>query len=73
MSKETEVEELPVDADLVGKPCCYCGTPSEGHFAIYRDGFGEGPEVPLCDEHGGTDDPSASDIWARIVALREAS
>jgi hypothetical protein len=52
--------------EFVGKPCAYCGQPSEGFFSIHRDGFDEGPEVALCIEHGGYETPSCEEIWDRI-------
>lgn len=47
--------------------CAYCGEPSEGRFTIHRDGFGVGPEVPLCDACGGDTWPSLYDIWYAIA------
>lgn len=74
MSATTETDEdLTVDAELVGKPCSYCGKPCEGHFAIHRDGFCVGPEVPLCDEHGGSEEPTVEAIWTRLAMLRAAT
>jgi hypothetical protein len=46
--------------------CSFCGKPAEGNYAIHRDGFGEGPEVPLCDRCGGRPWPTESTIWAKI-------
>jgi hypothetical protein len=51
------------------EPCAYCGKPSEGNYAVHRDGFGVGPEVPLCDECGNDDTLSCPDIWDRIAQL----
>lgn len=47
--------------------CTYCGKPAEGNYSIHRDGFGVGPEVPLCDACGGSEEPSAGEIWRRIA------
>jgi len=49
--------------------CEYCGNPAEGNYSVHRDGFGEGPEVWLCDFCGGPDlaSPSLQDIWAKIA------
>lgn len=47
--------------------CFFCGAPAEGNHSIERDEFGEGPEVPLCDAHGGGELPSCEQIWARIA------
>lgn len=48
--------------------CAACGKPAEGHFAIHRDGFGEGPEVPLCDACGRENGPSCEALWEAIAA-----
>lgn len=46
--------------------CAYCGKhPTEGNCAIHRDGFGEGPEVPLCDACGGEGSPTCEEIWKK--------
>jgi hypothetical protein len=49
--------------------CAFCGDVAGGtpEYTIHRDGFGEGPEVPLCRRCGGTDAISCSEIWARIA------
>jgi hypothetical protein len=46
--------------------CTFCGKLAEGNYSIHRDGFGEGPEVPLCDGCGGRPTPTEQAIWARI-------
>lgn len=33
------------DPEIIGKPCCYCGKPSEGYYAIHEDASTEGPEL----------------------------
>ena len=50
------------------KTCAYCGHPAQGNWSIHRDGFGDGPEVDLCDDCGDADHPTCEDIWARIAA-----
>lgn len=47
--------------------CAFCGQPAGGNFSIHRDGFGVGPEVPLCDACGGHEEPSGPEIWDRIA------
>jgi hypothetical protein len=47
--------------------CAYCGGPAEGNYSIHRDGFGEGPEVDLCDAHGGQPEPGLGEVWERIA------
>lgn len=49
-----------------GEACIHCNKVTEGHFAIHRDGFGEGPEVPLCNACGSGPTPTCEEIWARI-------
>lgn len=46
--------------------CAYCCAGIQGNFSIHRDGFSEGPEVPLCDECGSETGPSTDEIWSRI-------
>ena len=46
--------------------CAYCGDVAEGNYAIHRDGFGIGPEVPLCDGCGSEETPTCEQIWHRI-------
>ena len=46
--------------------CAFCGGPSDGNYSIHRDGFGDGPEVDLCDTCGGDEKPSCCEIWDRI-------
>lgn len=50
-----------------GPHCAYCARPSAGNYAVHRDGFGVGPEVPLCDACGSLPTPTLEDIWARIA------
>lgn len=52
--------------------CSYCGGPAEGNYSIHRDGFGDGPEVDLCDRHGEGWEPSCEEIWERIAERRAA-
>lgn len=52
-----------MNGDLV---CVYCGKPAEGNYSVHRDGFGVGPEVPLCDACGEGLQPTLDEIWARI-------
>lgn len=47
--------------------CAYCGEKAEGHYSIHRDGFGVGPEVPLCDWCGSKPEPTCDEIWDRIA------
>lgn len=49
--------------------CAYCGKTAQGNFAIHRDGFGEGPEVDLCDGCGACDETvlSCETIWEKFA------
>lgn len=47
--------------------CAYCGKRAEGGYAIHRDGFGEGPEVPLCEACGEDEALTCDRIWRRIA------
>jgi hypothetical protein len=53
--------------------CAACGdTASVGPdgeplYTIHRDGFGEGPDVPLCAECGADELPDCPTIWAMIA------
>mgnify|MGYP000542297850 CR=1 FL=1 len=51
---------------LLNSRCSYCGEPAQGNYSIHRDGFGIGPEVPLCNSCGAHTDPSEEVIWAKI-------
>ena len=46
--------------------CAYCRNATQGNHTIHRDGFGEGPEVALCDACGSQPTPTEREIWARI-------
>lgn len=63
-----ENHEFP-NEDLAGKTCAACGKPSEGYRSIHRDWFGEGPEVPLCNDCGLHEYPSCPELWNRIRFL----
>lgn len=69
-----------VDWDLLIKParpvlirelCAACGNRAEGNFSIHRDGFGDGPEVPLCDACGCGPVPTLTEIWDAIAQRRK--
>ncbi len=66
MDKSIE-SEAPALSLLLSGRCAYCGNPAQGNHAIHRDGFGEGPEVPLCDACGAYPEPTCEQIWARIA------
>jgi hypothetical protein len=50
----------------VTEDCAYCGEPAQGNYAIHRDGFGDGPEVELCDDCAAYPHPTCDEIWALI-------
>ncbi len=51
----------------INERCAMCGENAEGNYAIHRDGFGEGPEVPLCDECGSFSTPTCEEIWEKLL------
>lgn len=52
--------------------CSYCGALSEGQYSVHRDGFDQGPEVPLCNKCGAGDEPTLAKIWAKIAQPSDA-
>lgn len=76
MSTKPEQPRAPqgLASDATTKPlqlvCAACARPAQGEFAIHRDGFGEGPEVPLCNDCGGPGSPTCEELWERIAKLR---
>lgn len=71
-----------VDYDLIPAPkelpkvlrfelCAACGEPVQGNYAVHRDGFGDGPEVDLCDRCGGFETPTLPQLWAMIANRRK--
>lgn len=53
---------------MAKKKCAYCGATTDGEkYAVHRDGFGVGPEVPLCDTCGEGERPTLREIWDRIA------
>lgn len=49
------------------RSCVYCDKVAGTRFAIHRDGFGEGPDVPLCDACGEDDAITCEMIWVRVA------
>lgn len=49
--------------------CAYCGKTVKGvaKYAIHRDGFAVGPEVPICNDCGSHPSPTCEEIWSRIA------
>lgn len=47
--------------------CVFCHTSAQGNYSVHRDGFGVGPEAPLCDACGSGSGPSLMEIWAEIA------
>jgi hypothetical protein len=52
--------------------CAACGAPAQGNYSIHRDGFCDGPEVPLCNGCGSEETPTLPQIWAAIARRRKA-
>lgn len=64
------VKDAPMSLDkLLNSLCVYCGKKSEGNHYIHRDGFGKGPEVPLCDKCGAHPIPTCEQIWEKISEI----
>jgi hypothetical protein len=53
--------------------CAYCHKPAEGRYSVHRDGFCEGPQVPLCDACGSGNQPSLHQIWRRIAQNKKSA
>lgn len=53
--------------------CVFCKKLIDGEpeYSIHRDGFGEGPDVPLCNGCGGSPSPTCAEIWERLAKERE--
>lgn len=56
--------------------CANCGLFSQGNFSVHTggigdDGFGTGPEAPLCDSCGGEETPSLEDVLTNIARRQE--
>ena len=47
--------------------CSFCERETDGNFLIHRDGFGVGPEVPLCAYCAASTGPSCVEIWNKIA------
>jgi len=50
--------------------CAACGAGIKGEPGgrIHRDGFCEGPEVPLCHDCGAYETPTCPELWGMIAA-----
>ncbi len=72
---ETEAKRRRVKPESAHGKCAWCLKPSEGNFTIHDTADLDGPEVPLCDEHGGKATPTCEDIWdvIRIRKLQNGS
>lgn len=55
-----------VENKLRQEKCAFCGEPAEGDHSIHQNGFGEGPEVELCNKCGSQPEPTEVQIWAKI-------
>lgn len=51
--------------------CAACGSLIvDFSYSIHRDGFCDGPEVPLCDACGAHETPTCGELWAAIRERR---
>ncbi|CAB4131453.1 hypothetical protein UFOVP276_206 [uncultured Caudovirales phage] len=68
---ESNVKDVSKEIQRIAdtQHCAYCFAEivGEPERAIHRDGFGIGPEVPLCMVCGSTPTPTCEDIWAKIA------
>lgn len=53
-------------------PACGAAIKGRAHFGIHRDGFGQGPQVSICDACGGNEAITCEDLWAAIKVRRNA-
>jgi hypothetical protein len=51
--------------------CAACGEAALGTYSIHRDGFGQGPEVPLCEACGAQELPTCEMLWLMIATRKE--
>lgn len=56
--------------EVVAATCAACGAAAQGNASIHRDGFGEGPEVDLCDDCGTHEFPTCEVLWRWIREMR---
>ena len=49
--------------DFCATHCAACGRAAEGEYSLHRDGFSEGPQVPLCNFCGGEEEPTLGLLW----------
>jgi hypothetical protein len=68
---KVSIQDVQKEVLRIGKGpfCSYCGAEIKGEveFAIHRDGFGIGPEVPLCVKCGSSQLPTCAEIWEKIA------
>ena len=47
--------------------CSHCGKAAEGNYSIHDTPSMDGPEVPLCDACGSSEEPTCGEIWAGLA------
>jgi hypothetical protein len=52
-----------------GPVCAACGAAWEGKYHMHRDGFNEGPMVPICNACAAPppDGPTVDELWDMIL------
>ena len=63
---------VPPGFNIQGRLTDANGVNREGNYSINREAICDGPEVPLCDEHGAHRTPTYPQIWARIAERRSS-
>lgn len=63
-------EDLTPPFPMTRPLCAFCRCPVQGNYCVERDGFCDGPEVPLCDGCGEGTTPDLETIWDRISHVR---
>ena len=54
--------------------CYACGAlRTNVEYSIHKDGFGEGPEVPLCPKCGSKRHPTCEELWDMFKGARFVS
>ena len=68
---KVSIKDVQKEIERISKRvfCSFCGEEIKGEikFSIHRDGFGVGPEVPLCVECGSYSTPTCEEIWNKIA------
>jgi hypothetical protein len=73
-SKPNDATRPPASPEKKPAPiCACCGKPGRRDRTIHRDGFGDGPEVPLCSACADYARPTETTIWKNIKLNRDVA